>query len=69
MKNGTGFLSLFLVGFGMGKVAAFVAAFFCCRKQCVEQATTNTGILHCVQDDDFKGGRAFWGEATWASNG
>jgi hypothetical protein len=55
-----------LVGFGMGKVAAFVAAFFVVGSNGVEQATTNTGILHFVQDDDFEGG-AIRMTTSWAS--
>jgi hypothetical protein len=63
MGNGTGFLSYFLVGFGMGKGGRFWGCLFCLRpRDGMEQATTNTGVLHCVQDDDIK-------QATTRSNG
>jgi hypothetical protein len=33
----------------------------------VKRATTNTGILHCVQDDDIEGGEICAGYAYWKS--
>jgi hypothetical protein len=44
----------------MGKGGRFCGCLFVCGpSNGVEQTTTNAGILHFVQDDDFEGGRRF----------